>query len=79
MPPWGWLAIDGAVPEVQKAFDPHYEAAGNLALQQMADYRSEANLSSLSAAVAVGSELVWVGAVGFSDIASRGGKLNQTR
>ena len=71
MPPWGWLAIDGAVPEIQKAFDPHYEAAGNLALQRMADYRSEANLSSLSAAVAVGSELVWVGAVGFSDIASR--------
>lgn len=71
MPPWGWLTLDAPVPEVQKAFDPRYEAAGNRALQQMAEYRTETNLPSLSAAVAVGSELVWVGSVGFSDIASR--------
>jgi CubicO group peptidase (beta-lactamase class C family) len=71
MPPWGWLTLDGPVPVLQQAFDPRYEAAGNRALQQMADYRAETNLPSLSAAVAVGSELVWVGSVGFSDIASR--------
>lgn len=71
MPPWGWQTLSAPVPEVQEAFDPHYEAAGNRALQQMAKYRAATNLPSLSAAVAVGSELVWVGAVGFSDIASR--------
>lgn len=71
MPPWGWQTLDGPVPEVQQAFDSRYEAAGNRALQQMADYRAASNLPSLSAAVAVGSELVWVGSVGFSDIDSR--------
>ena len=70
MPPWGWTTIGGPVPEVQQSFDPRYEAAGNLALREMADYRASNKLPSLSAAVAVGSELVWAGAVGFSDIAS---------
>lgn len=71
MPPWGWVTLDGPVPEAQQAFDPRYEAAGSRALRQMAEYRAATNLPSLSAAVAVGSELVWVGSVGFSDIASR--------
>ena len=71
MPPWGWLTLDVPVPEVQEVFDPRYEAAGSQALQKMAEYRAETNLPSLSAAVAVGGELVWVGSVGFSDIASR--------
>ncbi len=70
MPPWGWLTIDGAVPEVQETYDPRYENAGDRALRQMAEYRAANNLPSLSAAVAVGSEVVWAGSVGFSDIAS---------
>lgn len=71
MPPWGWLTIEGLVPEVQETYDPRYENAGARALRQMADYRAAHNLPSLSAAVAVGSETVWAGSVGFSDIASR--------
>lgn len=71
MPTWGWLTLDGPVPDVQQALDPRYQAAGRRALRQMAEHRAAANLPSLSAAVAVGSDLVWVGAVGFSDIASR--------
>jgi CubicO group peptidase (beta-lactamase class C family) len=71
MPPWGWLTIDGPVPLAEQAFHPRYEAAGSRALTQMAAYRAATNLPSLSAAVAVGSELVWVGSVGFSDVASR--------
>ena len=69
--PWGWLTIDGSVPEVQETYDPRYEAAGGRALRLMADYRAANNLPSLSAAVAVGSKPVWAGSVGFSDLASR--------
>ena len=70
MPPWGTLSIDGSVPEIQQTYDTRYQDAGELALRQMAEYRAANNLPSLSAAVAVGSELVWAGSVGFSDIAS---------
>jgi CubicO group peptidase (beta-lactamase class C family) len=59
------------VPEVQLAYDPAFADAGNRALRQMADYRAANNLPSLSAAVAIAGELVWVGSVGFSDIASK--------
>ncbi len=71
MPPWGWVTLAGPVPEAQQAFNPSYQAAGSRALRQMAEYRAATNLPSLSAAVAVGSELVWAGSVGFSDLASR--------
>ncbi len=71
MPPWGWQTISDPVPESQQAFDPDFAAAGDRALQAMASYRAEKNLPSLSAAVAIGRDLVWVGSVGYSDIATR--------
>lgn len=70
MPPWGWLSISGEAPATEVLFDPRYRAAGSRTLTRMASYRAEANLPSLSAAVAIGGDPVWAGAVGFSDILS---------
>ena len=70
LPPWGWLTLEAHVPETHEVFDPRFEAAGNRALRAMAEYRTATHLPSLSAAVAVGTKPVWVGAVGFSDIAA---------
>ncbi len=71
LPPGGWVDIDGEVPETQQLIDPRFESRGTRALEVMGDYRREANLPSLSAAVAVGDHLVWAGAVGYADIESR--------
>ena len=70
MSPFGWHRIDGEVPATQHAFDPRFEKAGSRALALMSEHRSEINAPAVSAAVAFGGELVWVGAVGYSDIAT---------
>ena len=71
MSPFGWHSIDGDVPTTQEAFDPRFEQAGSRALALMEKHRSEINTPALSAAVAIGDELVWVGAVGYADIAKQ--------
>jgi CubicO group peptidase (beta-lactamase class C family) len=71
MPPYGWERMEGPAPAIQQALNPEFEAAGSAALKAMAEYRLEANLPSLSAAVAIDGEPVWVGAVGYEDIATR--------
>ncbi len=71
LPFWGWERIAGPVPERQRSHDPRYAAAGDLALRRMAEYRAEAGLPALSAAVAIADDVVWTGSVGFSDIASQ--------
>ncbi|MEM1433977.1 MAG: serine hydrolase domain-containing protein [Pseudomonadota bacterium] len=65
------MTLDDTAPEVQETFDSRYSAAGSRALRLMAEHRAASSLPALSAAVAIGSETVWAGAVGFSDIAAR--------
>lgn len=58
--PRGWI----------RKSNPAFENTGNCALTAMAANREAHNLPSLSAAAAIADQLVWTGAVGFSDIAA---------
>jgi len=78
MSPFGWHQIEGEVPANQQVFDPRFEQAGSRALALMEEHRSKINAPALSAAVAFGDELAWVGAVGYSDIETQSPATPQT-
>ncbi|MEM9054457.1 MAG: serine hydrolase domain-containing protein [Pseudomonadota bacterium] len=69
MLPFGWVEIGDTVPAAGHASDPQFSAAGNKALEAMVLHRKTINAPGISAAVAVGGEIVWQGAAGFADIA----------
>ncbi len=71
MVPIGWVTLpDGEAPAVQEALDPGFQHAGDDALARMSAYRAEIGAPAMSAAVAIGGEVVWRGAVGWADIRS---------
>lgn len=72
---WLWWmneSIPGTAPPVTtKIFDSRYESVTAPLRELLIETQNEHRLPSLSAAVAVDGELVWAGAVGYSDVGDR--------
>ena len=66
--PFGWIETPEVAPTSQRLEDPRYKSAGDRVLQVLAERQAKLNAPSLSAAVAIDGQLVWSGAVGWSDI-----------
>ena len=71
LPPWGWTTAPEPAPASQRALDPQYAAAGERVLAIMAKHRERIGAPAMTAAVAIGGDVVWQGAVGWADIAAR--------
>lgn len=69
--PWGWQALPNEMPSDEFVTRPAFADAGNDAMQILAKRREEIGAPSLSAAIVIDGELVWAGAVGWSDVAKR--------
>lgn len=70
LPAWGWVSVpDTPSPSSYRSFDPDYELAGQEAVQALSDWREDLGAPALSAAVAVGGDLVWQGTSGWADLA----------
>jgi len=69
--PLGWETMQDEAPVTQEVLDPAYAQAGNLVMQHMAARRETIGAPALSAAVAIDSEIVWRGAVGWADMQSK--------
>lgn len=70
-PPWGWAALPAETPSMQVPLDGQYAAAGDRVLIAMRAHRQKIGAPAMTAAVAIGGEVVWQGAVGWADIESQ--------
>ncbi len=70
-PPWGWIAMAEDAPAQQDVFDPRYAKAGDNVLAAMTAHRETIGAPAMTAAVSVGGDIVWQGAVGWADIAAK--------
>ena len=71
LPPFGWHAMVQNAPVTQELHNPIYEKNGEKALQAIANHREAINVPAISAAVAIGGDVVWAGAAGWADLASQ--------
>ncbi len=69
--PFGWSELPAQMPTAQTVHVASYENAAAQALSVLQDHRERLQLPSLSAAIAIDGQLVWAGAVGWQDVASR--------
>ena len=80
LPAFGWVALDGKTAPVSNAlYDDVYGEAGEEALAALAAHREKIGAPAMSAAVAIGGDLVWAGAVGWADIEARTAATPATR
>lgn len=70
LPPFGWVEMGETAPVAQEALDPTYAEAGNKVIALLDERRKAIGAPAFSAAVAIGGDIVWRGAVGWADIAS---------
>jgi len=70
LPPFGWVEMADEAPVRQEALDPAYTQAGEKVIALLDERRKAIGAPAFSAAVAVGGDIVWRGAVGWADIAS---------
>lgn len=70
LPPFGWMEMGEEAPVTQEALDPTYAEAGEKVIALLDDRRKAIGAPAFSAAVAVGGDVVWRGAVGWADIAA---------
>lgn len=70
-PPWGWIEMEGDAPASQNVIDPKFAEAGANVLAAMEAQREKIGAPAMTAAVAVDGEVVWQGAAGWADIASK--------
>jgi len=71
MGPFGWEELSKETPASQDLHVPKYADAGKTVMAAMRALRDEIGAPAMSAAVGVGGDIVWRGAVGWADIASR--------
>lgn len=67
-PPWGWMSLPTETPSKQNLHDDRYAAPGARVLAAMKEHRQVIGAPAMTAAVAIDSEVVWEGAVGWADI-----------
>ncbi|MEM9285854.1 MAG: serine hydrolase domain-containing protein [Pseudomonadota bacterium] len=67
--PFGWIDMPREHPTTEMVLDPRFAAAGAQTLAAMEAHRDEIDAPGFSAAVAIGGEVVWQGAVGWADLA----------
>ena len=77
-PPWGWMEMQAPAPSMQNILDPNYTNAGDHVLEAMIAHREAIGAPAMTAAVAIGGEVVWQGAVGWADIKTRTPATEQT-
>jgi len=68
--PWGWSALPSKVPQTSDVPNPAYVDAAAAGMELLMKRRADIQAPSLSAAVAIEGEIVWAGAIGWSDIAN---------
>lgn len=66
--PFGWSNVPSNAPVTEQLYNSHYRDAANQILSAMEKYRSSLGAASYSVAVGVDGELVWSGAVGWSNV-----------
>lgn len=64
---FGWTDLPEEAPSAEVPSDPAYAAAGAAALERLAAMRARTGIPGATAAVSVDGELVWAGAVGWTD------------
>lgn len=69
--PWGWQELPTDMPRNQSEFDPAYAEAASAAMEILAERRQKIQAPSLSAAIVIKDELVWAGAIGWSDVSEK--------
>ncbi len=63
-----WYPITAGAPAEQQIYDERFAEAGTRALEHLGEARLEIGAPAMSAAVAVGGDLVWAGVVGYADM-----------
>lgn len=66
--PFGWTDLPEKSSSTEKVWDQSFAQAGAQTLSAMDAHRAEIGAPGMSAAVAVGGEVVWQGTVGWADI-----------
>ena len=69
--PWGWQTLPKEMPKDEVLLDSNFAGPGKAAMGLLEDRRAKIGAPSLSAAIAIDGELVWAGAVGWSDVENR--------
>lgn len=77
--PLGFITIPTDAPIDQKLYNSAYLQAGERSLQLLAKRKAKIHTPAISAAVAIDGQLVWAGAVGWADIATRKPVTTQTQ
>lgn len=70
---------ESTLPSDSELKDPHFEAAGEFALAELARAQGDRHFPSLSLAVGVDGEVVWAGAVGYEDVGALVPATTRTR
>jgi len=78
LPPTGWHTMSQNAPVVQELHNPIYEKNAENALQAISRHREAINVPAISAAVAIGGDVVWAGAAGWADLATEAPATPQT-
>jgi len=69
---FGWTDMpDGPAPSQSEAYDARFEATGEAALAALSAMRNTYGVPGATAAVSLDGELVWAGAVGWSDLSTQ--------
>ncbi len=70
LPFWGWERMPKGATSLSKTQNDEWASTGEAALQNLEAHREKIGAPAMSAAVAVGGEVVWAGATGFVDLKS---------
>jgi CubicO group peptidase (beta-lactamase class C family) len=69
--PWGWHSLPTEMPRDEFVAKPLLTNATDRAMNILAKRREHINAPSISAAIAVNGQIIWAGAIGWSDVTNK--------
>ncbi len=68
MSPWGWLELQGHLPQNTELYDGRYQSVAAQSLKLLAQHQEEIQVPGITASIAIDNHRVWTGAIGWADI-----------